>query len=53
MTFEEAIRKAIKAYHKGKEPVAYKKTLSKPRKYDKKYLDGLEKEFFGESDKDV
>jgi hypothetical protein len=52
MTFEDAIRKSIKAYFKGKEPLEYKKSLSKPRKYDKKYFDGIEQEFFGEKESD-
>jgi hypothetical protein len=42
----EAIRKSMKAYWKDKELGALSKV--KPPKYNKKYMDSLEKEFLGD-----
>lgn len=47
MTFEEAIRKSVKAYWKGKTPDNVKKS-AKNFKYNKKYFDKFEKEMFGD-----
>lgn len=51
MTFEEAIRKSVKAYWKGKTPENLKKSV-KQMKYTKKYFDRFEKETFGEAPSD-
>ena len=49
MTFEEAIKKAIRAYFDGEESLATNK-LGK-RRYDKSYLDGVERDLLGQNEK--
>jgi hypothetical protein len=51
MTFEEAIRKAIKAYRDGKDPDELLKTKGKPLTYDREYFNGLEEEIVGKASK--
>jgi hypothetical protein len=50
MTFEEAIRKSIRAYMKGKNPDNLFKAIGKV-KYTRDYFDSLEKDILGEEDK--
>lgn len=52
MTFEEAIRKAIKAYRDGKDPDELMKAKGKTTlSYDREYFDGLEEEIVGKDAK--
>lgn len=51
MTFEEAIRKAIKAYREGKDPEELIKAKGKKLSYDRDYFNGLEKEIVGKDSK--
>lgn len=46
VTFEDAIRKVMKAYWADKEPETLGK-LSGERKYSKKYFDSFSEEMFG------
>ncbi len=46
MDLNEAFRKSVKGYWKGKEPESLGK-MNKRRKYNKKYFDRIEKEYFG------
>lgn len=51
MTTDEAFKRAIKKYFKGKEPDEYNKAVGE-RKFTKKYLDGLMEEFTGKDKKE-
>jgi hypothetical protein len=51
MTFEEAIRKAIKAYRDGKDPDELLKAKGTSLSYDREYFDGLEEEIVGKASK--
>lgn len=46
MTFEEAVRKSIRSYFKGKEPTAMKEAKGEI-KYTMKFFDDLEKQVLG------
>ncbi len=48
LTFEDAIKKAVKAYWRGIEPEKTNKLGDKKAKYTKKYFDKFEAEKFGE-----
>ena len=48
MTFEQAVRKAIKAYMDGKDPTALIETMGEELKYNRQYFDETEKELLGE-----
>lgn len=47
MELQEAFRKAISQYYKGKQPTSTK-SLGKRLKYDKKYFDKFEQAKFGD-----
>lgn len=47
MTFEEAIRKSIKAYFDGKDPTALLSTMEGGMKYTREYFDQAEQELLG------
>ena len=47
MTFEEAIRKSIKAYFNGQDPSALIETMEGGSKYTREYFDETEKELLG------
>lgn len=47
MTFEEAIRKSIKAYFDGKDPTNLLETMEGGMKYSREYFDQAEKELLG------
>lgn len=52
MTFEEAIRKAIKAYREGKDPEELMKAKGKKAlSYDRDYFKELEEEIVGKDSK--
>lgn len=51
MTFEEAIRKSIKAYRDGKDPEALLKAKGKKLSYDRDYFNELEQEIVGKKSK--
>lgn len=48
MTFEQAVRKAIKAYMDGRDPTALIETMGQDLKYNRQYFDETEKELLGE-----
>jgi len=50
MTFEEAVRKSIKAYFAGKDPENFISAHENGFKYDRQYFDDLEVELLGEED---
>lgn len=49
MTFEQAVRKAIKAYMDGKDPTALIETMGEELKYNRQYFDEAEKELLGDN----
>jgi hypothetical protein len=51
MTFEEAIRKSIRAFMKGDMPTSLIEASGGKMKYDQKFFDDLEKEILGEDKK--
>jgi hypothetical protein len=51
MTFEEAVRKSIRAFLKGDMPASLVEASGGKMKYDQKFFDDLEKEILGEDKK--
>jgi hypothetical protein len=51
MTFEEAIRKAIKAYREGKDPEELMKVKGGESKFTRDYFNDLEEEIVGKDSK--
>lgn len=49
MTFEEAIRRSIKAYFDGKDPVKLNEAKGEVR-YTREYFDEMEEELIGSKD---
>lgn len=50
MTFEEAVRKAMRAYWHNNDQFSALSTSGGDRKYSKKYFDGIESEFLPKKD---
>jgi hypothetical protein len=50
MTFEEAVKKSIRAYYSEMNYENYETTRGKPVKYNKKYFDEKEKLLLGDTE---
>jgi hypothetical protein len=51
MTFEEAVRKSIRAFMKGEMPTSLIEASGGKLRYDQKFFDDLEKDILGEGKK--
>jgi len=53
MTFEEAVRKSIRAYFDGKDPSMLLETMEGEMKYSREYFDQAEQELLGKDAPEV